>query len=84
MSNANLPVAEKRDRGSLLQAWPWKSPCQRPAAGARGTPRAAVQIAGAHPAARQGEQHRERMIILEDDREGKHFGNLVQNSCVYS
>lgn len=54
VSNVYL-VAEKRNRGSLLQAWPWKSPRQWPATGAGGTPRAAVQIAGAHPTARQGE-----------------------------
>lgn len=66
MFNANLPIAEKRDRGCLLQTRPWKSPRQRSAAGTGGAPRVAVQITGTHPAARQGEET--NMMTLETDR----------------
>jgi len=55
VSNANLVVAEKRNCGRLLQARSWKSPRQRPSAGAGGAPGASVQTAGAYLAARQGE-----------------------------
>lgn len=56
-------MTEKRDCSRILQTWPWKSSRQWPAAGAGGTPRVAVQIAGTYPTAGQSEQ---RLISCEN------------------